>query len=209
MRYSSDWRVRHNDRISNFFYPDYQYSNDNYPCIVPYCALPNLGCIMQYEIEDLIDKKYRYELYKLMLKKDGYYTDLKYTNPTILTKDKNMRKVEFASKIINDRINTERDNNTMIERIKKNEALIDKDLDNYLQNRSSTNSSVKIENKQSKVLSNQNININNNPEITANSIKTKLKLPPIKRSTPYQISAKDCNEGAQTKKTAPTTCVAG
>ena len=73
MRNNSDWRMRHNERIKNHFYPDNYYAPTQYPTIVPYCALPNYWSMMNYEIEDLIDKKYKTEINKMLLMRDGYY----------------------------------------------------------------------------------------------------------------------------------------
>jgi hypothetical protein len=71
----SEWRERHNERITNFFYPDIYYNEQPvaYPAIIPYCAIPNYNCLFDYEIEDLIQKKYFYDLYKIILSNQGFF----------------------------------------------------------------------------------------------------------------------------------------
>lgn len=78
MRNISDWRERHNERMTNFFYPDVVYDNVDYnyvpyPKIIPYSGLPNYNVLFDYEIEDLIQKKYFYDLYKIILRNEGFY----------------------------------------------------------------------------------------------------------------------------------------
>lgn len=73
MRNVSDWRMRHNERIKNYFFPDFIYPPSEYPAIIPHCAIPNYWSHMNYEIEDLLDKKFKYEVNKQLLIRDGYY----------------------------------------------------------------------------------------------------------------------------------------
>lgn len=177
MRYSSDWRIRHNDRISDHFFPDYQYSQFNYPHIVPYCAIPNYWSLMEYELEDLIDKKYKYELYKLLLKRDGYYTEIKQTNPTIVSKDKSFKKVEFASNIVNEKIKTENDNSEFLKKLHNNPNKYDFEKFSYHNSIKSSSRvilpSISSNKTNSKDNKNNNITItNNNNSVNINTSKS-------------------------------------
>lgn len=80
MRNCSEWRLRHNERIKNFFYPDIIYPPSQYPAIVPYCAMPNYWSVMDYNIDDLLDKHFKNEVNKMILIKEGYYPQRILTN---------------------------------------------------------------------------------------------------------------------------------
>lgn len=102
MRHNSEWRKRHDYRISNFLYPDKCYYPSQYPSIVPYCAIPNYYSLMNYEIEDIIDKYYRIELSKLMLMKEGYYPRLAKKQEEAV-QDNYLEKIQRANKVILER----------------------------------------------------------------------------------------------------------
>jgi len=114
MRHINEYRLKQNNKITQFFYPDREYTYNCYPSIVPYCALPNFNSILEYEIEDMIDKKYKIELYKLFLKKDGIYSDnvIKMRKENFISYDKLKR----AEKVIKEREDNQRLYNQHIER---------------------------------------------------------------------------------------------
>lgn len=117
MRHLNEYRLRQNNKITQFFYPDMEYTYNTYPSITPYCALPNFNSILQYEIEDMIDKKYKIELYKLFLKKDGLYSDdvIQRRKENFLRFDK----VKRAEMIIKEREERKKEYNDHIDRCKR------------------------------------------------------------------------------------------
>lgn len=117
MRHLNEFRLKQNNKITQFFYPDMEYTYNTYPSITPYCALPNFNSILQYEIEDLIDKKYKIELYKLLLKKDGLYSDdvIQRRKENFLWFDK----VKRAEMVIKEREERKKEYNDHIDRCKR------------------------------------------------------------------------------------------
>lgn len=157
----SDWRLRHNNRMLDFFFPEVPINY--YPTIVPYCAMPNYNSLFEYELEDLINKKYMFDLHKMFLKKDNLYPG----------KDRSFRKTELASKIIREN----QDKEIEIRKKRHNDYLKSK-LKLY---DSKFSNKYKDESNLPKYISNNNFknsNTSSNNEKTIN-IMNLNKLPPI------------------------------